>query len=183
MRRRFSIRGRVRPSVRPVLFSKVISTHTRRILCRLSGLVFFFDVISGPFFVSLSTSLCFSFFLFQFSPFIVLLCLLWAIQPLPTLDPGPSSAGVGNWSDHGPSAANSSQLEFHQNFGEDPGFDSRATTSGIWPAWTRRDAANMVPPLDFLAECLFKCQWVSIYSKYDHQHILNVFLPSIYSIK
>ena len=27
------------PSVRPVLFSKVKSTHTRRILCRVSGLV------------------------------------------------------------------------------------------------------------------------------------------------
>ena len=45
MRRRISIRGRVRPSVgpsvRPVLFSKVKSRHTtRRILCRVSGLVF-----------------------------------------------------------------------------------------------------------------------------------------------
>ena len=43
MRLRISIRGRVRPSVRlsvcPVLFSKVKSTHTRRILCRVSGLV------------------------------------------------------------------------------------------------------------------------------------------------
>ena len=29
----------VGPSVRPVLFSKVKSTHTRRILCRVSGLV------------------------------------------------------------------------------------------------------------------------------------------------
>ena len=45
MRRRISIRGRVRPSVgpyvRPVLFSKVKSTHTRRIFCRVSGLVKF----------------------------------------------------------------------------------------------------------------------------------------------
>ena len=43
MRRRISIRGCVRPSVgpyvRPVLFSKVKSTHTRRILCRVSGIV------------------------------------------------------------------------------------------------------------------------------------------------
>ena len=44
MRRRISIWGRVRPSVCPsvcpVLFFKVKSTHTRRILCRVSGLVF-----------------------------------------------------------------------------------------------------------------------------------------------
>ena len=44
MRRSISIRGCVRssvsPYVRPVLFSKVKSTHTRRILCRVSGLVF-----------------------------------------------------------------------------------------------------------------------------------------------
>ena len=55
MRRRISIWGCVRPSVRrsvrrsvgpsvrrsvcPVLFSKVKRTHTRRILCRVSGLV------------------------------------------------------------------------------------------------------------------------------------------------
>ena len=43
MRLRISIRGRVRtsvgPTVGPVLFSKVKSTHTRRILCRVSGLV------------------------------------------------------------------------------------------------------------------------------------------------
>ena len=43
MRRHISIRGRVRPSVRPsvcpVLFLKVKSTHTGRILCRVSGLV------------------------------------------------------------------------------------------------------------------------------------------------
>ena len=50
MRRRISLRGRARPSlrrsvgpyVRPVLFSKVKSTHTRRILCRVSGLVSIF---------------------------------------------------------------------------------------------------------------------------------------------
>ena len=41
MRRRISIRGRVRPSIRPVLFSKVKNTHTRRILCCVSGLAFF----------------------------------------------------------------------------------------------------------------------------------------------
>ena len=48
MRRRISIWGCVRPSVRPsvrrsvcpVLFSKVKTTHARRILCRVSGLVF-----------------------------------------------------------------------------------------------------------------------------------------------
>ena len=34
-----SVRRSAGPSVRPVLFSKVISTHTRRILCRVSGLV------------------------------------------------------------------------------------------------------------------------------------------------
>ena len=34
-----SVRLSVRPSVCPVLFSKVKSTHTRRILCRVSGLV------------------------------------------------------------------------------------------------------------------------------------------------
>ena len=34
-----SVRRSVGPSVRPVLFSKVISMHTRRILCRVSGLV------------------------------------------------------------------------------------------------------------------------------------------------
>ena len=43
MRRRISIRGCVRPSVRrmvrPQLFWKVKSRHTRRILCRVSGLV------------------------------------------------------------------------------------------------------------------------------------------------
>ena len=43
MRRLFSIRGRVCPFVRrslcPVSFSKVKNTHTRRILCRVSGLV------------------------------------------------------------------------------------------------------------------------------------------------
>ena len=43
MLRRISIRGCVRPqirrSLRPVLFLKVRSTHTRRILCRVSGLV------------------------------------------------------------------------------------------------------------------------------------------------
>ena len=47
MRRRISIWGCVRPSVGPsvgpsacpVLFSKVKRTHTRRILCRVSGLV------------------------------------------------------------------------------------------------------------------------------------------------
>ena len=36
-----SVRPSVRPSVCPVLFSKVKSTHTRRILCRVSGLVLF----------------------------------------------------------------------------------------------------------------------------------------------
>jgi len=49
MRRRISIRGRVRPSVGPfvrrsvcpALFSKVKKMHTRRILCRVSGLVLF----------------------------------------------------------------------------------------------------------------------------------------------
>ena len=43
-----SVRPSLRPSVRrsvcPVLFSKVKSTHTRRILCRVSGLVFFMTV-------------------------------------------------------------------------------------------------------------------------------------------
>ena len=34
-----SVRLSVCPSVRPVLFSKVKRTHTRRILCRVSGLV------------------------------------------------------------------------------------------------------------------------------------------------
>ena len=34
-----SVRRSVRRSVGPVLFSKVKSTHTRRILCRVSGLV------------------------------------------------------------------------------------------------------------------------------------------------
>ena len=34
-----SVRPSVRPSVCPVLFSKVKRTHTRRILCRVSGLV------------------------------------------------------------------------------------------------------------------------------------------------
>ena len=56
MRRRISIRGRVRPSVgpsvRPVLFSKVISTHTRRILCRVSGLVLFCIASFFGYFVS-----------------------------------------------------------------------------------------------------------------------------------
>ena len=51
MRRRISIRGCVRlsvcPSVRPVLFSKVKSTNTRRILCRVSGLVFFCVCMCG----------------------------------------------------------------------------------------------------------------------------------------
>ena len=37
-----SVRPSVRPSVVPALFSKVKSTHTRRILCRVSGLVFLF---------------------------------------------------------------------------------------------------------------------------------------------
>ena len=49
MRRRISIKGRVRPSVRrsvgpyvrPVSFSKVKSTYIRRILCRVSGLVLY----------------------------------------------------------------------------------------------------------------------------------------------
>ena len=36
-----SVRPSVRRSVCPALFSKVKSTHTRRILCRVSGLVFF----------------------------------------------------------------------------------------------------------------------------------------------
>ena len=36
---RRSVRPSVGPSVRPVLFSKVKRTHTRRILCRVSGLV------------------------------------------------------------------------------------------------------------------------------------------------
>ena len=35
-----SVRPSVRRSVGPALFSKVKSTHTRRILCRVSGLVF-----------------------------------------------------------------------------------------------------------------------------------------------
>ena len=38
-----SVRRSVGPSVRPVLFSKVISKHTRGILCRVSGLVYLFD--------------------------------------------------------------------------------------------------------------------------------------------
>ena len=39
-----SVRPSVGPQVRPVLFSKVKSTHTRRILCRVSGLVLFFSM-------------------------------------------------------------------------------------------------------------------------------------------
>ena len=54
MRRRISIRGCVRPSVRrsvgpsvcPMLFSKVERTHTRRILCRVSGLVLLSPVLA-----------------------------------------------------------------------------------------------------------------------------------------
>ena len=37
-----SVRPSVRPSVGPALFSKVKITHTRRILCRVSGLVLVF---------------------------------------------------------------------------------------------------------------------------------------------
>ena len=39
-----SVRPSVGPYIRPVLFSKVKSTHTRRILCRVSGLVFLSQV-------------------------------------------------------------------------------------------------------------------------------------------
>ena len=41
-----SVRRSVGPSVGPVLFSKVKITHTRRILCRVSGLVISFVAIS-----------------------------------------------------------------------------------------------------------------------------------------
>ena len=42
---RRSVRPSVGPSVCPVLFSKVRNTHTRRILCRVSGLVPSFVVL------------------------------------------------------------------------------------------------------------------------------------------
>ena len=58
MRHRISLRGCVRPSVRrsvcpsvrPVLFSKVKSTHTRRIMCRVSCLVIHYFI--GSFILS-----------------------------------------------------------------------------------------------------------------------------------
>ena len=40
---RRSVRPSVRRSVRPVLFSKMKNTYTRRILCRVSGLVLLFS--------------------------------------------------------------------------------------------------------------------------------------------